>query len=253
MSVFVDVSGMSDQEVKRLGQMDNVEDVKSSKTKSRTSSVGYSVDTVWAAACAAQRVNGEYLKEDKYTYDTNGLVVSCKRRNRSIMLEFLYNPNSILPEDFAQGEQCRKYIEQDLTFRALKGQLTDFDNSVKSVLSITDRFYSVTNRYELAIVACLPASAAKSQANRDVVQRIEFASGGLFGTPGEKIKTRVEVLICNYSKQYNIFWVKGITDKDQPVVFSSKVARTPGTQLDIQGKVKNHRDKLTQLNYVKVL
>jgi hypothetical protein len=63
----------------------------------------------------------------------------------------------------------------------------------------------------------------------------------------------VEVISANYSQQYNIFWIRAITEQDQPVMFSNKEKFDAGTSITIQGKVKAHRDNLTQLNYVKVL
>jgi hypothetical protein len=63
----------------------------------------------------------------------------------------------------------------------------------------------------------------------------------------------VEVVSASYSQPYNIFWIRAITDQDQPVTFSNKHKFDVGTSITIRGKVKAHRDNLTQLNYVKVL
>jgi hypothetical protein len=60
-------------------------------------------------------------------------------------------------------------------------------------------------------------------------------------------------VISTYSPQYNIFWIRAITDQDQPVMFSNKQKFDAGTSITIQGKVKAHKDNMTQLNYVKVL
>jgi hypothetical protein len=121
-------------------------------------------------------------------------------------------------------------------------------------LAIEERFDTQTDRYELAIVACLPASVDRSQARQTVDQRMQFARGGLIGTVGNKVVLKdVEILSANYSQQYNIYWIRGITDQDQVVMFSNKESFDAGSHLTIQGKVKAHRDNLTQLNYVKVL
>jgi hypothetical protein len=235
-----------DQETKRFGRV----------APPRTNTVlqiGHTVSDVWAAACAAQRVNGEYLKEGRNEYGDKGEVLSTKRRNRDIMLEFLHNPDRLLVEDVEAGEQARNFLAKDLTFRALKGQLTDFDQSVSKCLAVADRFYTVTHRYEMAVIASLPSSARRSQDRQSAEQRMQFARGGLIGQPGNKISTNVEVISANYSQQYNIFWIRAITEQDQPVMFSNKEKFDVGTSITIQGKVKAHRDNLTQLNYVKVL
>ena len=259
MPGFVDVSGMTYEDVRRMGHADDYDH----ETKRfgrvappRTNTVlqtGHSVSDVWAAACAAQRVNGEYLKEGRNEYSDKGELINTKRRNRDIMLEFLYNPDRLLAEDVEAGEQARDFLQKDLTFRALKGQLTDFDQSVSKCIAVTDRFYTVTHRYEMAVIASLPSSARRSQERQTSEQRMKFAQGGLIGKPGDKVTATVEVTSANYSQQYNIFWIRGITDQDQPVMFSNKEKFDAGTHLTIQGKVKAHRDNLTQLNYVKVL
>jgi len=212
------------------------------------------VSDVWAAACAAQRINGCYVKEYIYEWDevtqTNKVA---KDKNRNIMMHFLANPTQLTVDDVEAGEQVRDFLQKDLTFRALKGQLTDFDQSVSRCLAVTDRFYTVTHRYEMAVIASLPSSANRSQQRQNVTERMQFARGGLIGQPGDKVKANAEVLISTYSPQYNIFWIRAITDQDQPVIFSSRQKFDAGTNLTIQGKVKAHKDNLTQLNYVKVL
>jgi hypothetical protein len=262
MPGFVDVSNWSDQDVKRLGHVDDADDPtpryrgrgRATANRVAQASVSYSVADVWAAACAADRINGGYFKEDKYEYADNQPPKLANRRNRDVMMQFLANPGQLLVEDVERGEQCREFLTSDLTFRALQNKTTSFDDAVRKVLAVEERFDARLNRYELAIVACLPASVTRSQTRQTVDERVRFASGGLIGNLGNKVTLKdVEVLSANYSQQYNIFWIRGITDLDQVVLFSNKESFDAGTHLSIQGKVKAHRDNLTQLNYVKVL
>jgi hypothetical protein len=272
MPGFVDVSNMSDLEIKRLGQMDDDEDPRDSNHSHRnlarrtpygygrnrnqqaTAEVGHSVTDVWAAACAAQRVNGEYLKADKNAWNPDTGQITClKRRNREIMTEFLRNPDTITAQDREQGTKVRLFLQNDLTFRALKGRLNDFDQATSKVLAVEDKFDSVLHRYELAIVACLPASAVRSEKRSTADERVKFARGGLIGQPGAKVSANVEVLSAVYSNNYNCWFIKGLTDQDQPVFFSYREGMGAGTHLTVQGTVKAHRDNLTQLNRVKVL
>jgi hypothetical protein len=260
MPGFVDVSGMTYENVRRMGHADDYDH----ETKRygrvappRTNTVlqtGHSVSDVWAAACAAQRVNGCYVKEYIYEWDeatqTNKVA---KDKNRNIMMHFLANPTQLTVDDVEAGEQVRDFLAKDITFRALKGQLTDFDQSVSKCLAVTDRFYTVANRYEMAVIASLPSSAHRSQQRQTSDQRMQFARGGLIGNIGDKVMANIEVISASYSQQYNIFWIRAITDRDQPVMFSNKQKFDAGTNLTIQGKVKAHRDNMTQLNYVKVL
>ncbi len=252
MSGFVDVSGMSYQDVKRMGQQDDV-DYQPRRAYTSVPSRKFSISDVWAAACAAQRINGEYLKEGRNAYDDNGQVISTKRRNRDIMVEFLDNPDQLLVEDVEQGEEVRNFLQNDLTFRAIKGKLTEFDSAVSKVLAVKEKFDTYKNKYELAVVAALPASAARTKAHQAQAERTRFAKGGLIGKAGDKISAQVEVLSAVYSKNYGIYWIRGITDQDQPVFFSSKEAFDTGTWLTVRGTVKGHRDDVTQLTRVKTL
>jgi hypothetical protein len=249
---------MTYEDVRRMGHADDYDEpVRNYQpTPGRTNTVlqtGHSVSDVWAAACAAQRINGEYVKGARPEHNDKGEVLSITRRNRDIMLDFLFNPDRLLVEDVEAGEQVRDFLQKDLTFRALKGQLTDFDQSVSKCLAVKDRFYTVTHRYEMAVIASLPSSANRSQQRQNVTERMQFARGGLIGQPGDKVKANAEVVISTYSPQYNIFWIRAITDQDQPVIFSSRQKFDAGINLTIQGKVKAHKDNVTQLNYVKVL
>lgn len=262
MPGFVDVSNMSDLEIKRLGQADDYDDStpgfrgRGRATGNRVSqaSVSYTVNDVWAAACAADRVNGGYFKEDRFEYSDNQPPKLINRRNRDVMMQFLANPGQLLVEDAERGEQCREFLKSDLTFRALQNKTTSFDDAVRKVLAVEERFDTRQDRYELAIVACLPASVTRSQARQTVDERVRFAGGGLIGNLGNKVVLKdVEVISANYSQQYNIYWIRGVTDQDQVVLFSNKESFDVGSHLTIQGKVKAHRDNLTQLNYVKVL
>ena len=264
MPGFIDVTGWTAEEVKRLGQIDEDEGWKPKRNYrygyknyqrvSNTTAPTYSVADAWAAACAAQRVNGTYYKEPAYRWDeATQTSVQTHRRNRDIMMEFLANPGTITQQDRDEADRVRDFIRNDLTFRALKGQLTEFDTNVSKVLAVENEFDSAKHRYELAIMACLPNSARRQEQRQTADTRMKFATGGLIGQPGQKVTLNIEVVSAGYSQQYNIYWVRGVTDQDQPVLFSNKEKFDAGTHLTVQGKVKAHRDNLTQLNYVKVL
>ena len=225
-----------------------------SKSKPAVAGTKISVDTVWASAVAAQRVNGEYLKVDQVVWDSVSETSQVvRRRNRDVMMEFVANPDRLTNQDLEQGQQARQFLQNDLTFRALKGRLTEFDQATSKVLAVTDEFDSALHRYELAIVACLPSTADRSQRRVNSDERVQFARGGLIAQPGAKVSAQVEVLSSSYSQNYGCYFIKGITDQDQPVFFSYRQGLDAGTHIAVQGTVKAHRDNLTQLNRVRVL
>jgi hypothetical protein len=258
MAGFIDVTGWTSKEVARLGHADDdtPEEYRPRRAVQVTAGgghPGYAVTDVWAAACAAQRINGEYLKDGRNTIDEQGEVLSTTPRNRDVMLQFLHHPECLLPEDIAEGVECQNFLRNDLTFRALKGQLNDFDQSTQKVLAVTDRFFPQQHRYELAVIACLPASRLRNVARQEQQARIKMATGGTVGAVGDKVAMDIEIFAVTYSRNYNIYWISAVNDADQPVTFSFKVALKASDRFSITGTVKGHRDGKTQLNRVKIV
>lgn len=223
------------------------------QTKASVKAFKYSVDDVWGAAVAAQRVNGEYVKEDLHKVNEDGSHQTLKRRNRDIMMDFLAVPGTITDEDRATGRECRRFLQNDLTFRALKGQLSAFDTSVSKVVAVDDEFDSAQHRLELAVVACLPQSHQRALVRQSIQDRVRSATGGYVGNVSDKVVLDAEVVSANWSNTYNIFWVTAITQDNKALFFSYKSQLNSGSQVKLVGTVKAHRDNKTQLNRVKVV
>jgi len=252
MPGFVDVSNMTSEEVRRMGHADDYDTPDTWKPRKHPSSVhqdSYAVSDVWAAACAAQRHNGSYLKENIYHHDGQP-VKTIKIRNRDIMMQYLQNPERLLVEDVEAGEELRRWLQNDLTFRALKDQLTDFDRAAQQCLAVQDRFYTVAHRYEMAIVASLPNSHAKARARETTQDRLADTTGEFVGTVGTKIQLSVEVIRSVFSKNWNVNFATAITSDNRAVFFSHKKPLTVGEHYTIIGTVKAHKDGQTQLNRV---
>jgi len=260
MPGFVDVSNMTALEVKRLGQMDDYDEEpyqprRTWQPKAKPAGMKHSVDNVWGAAVAAQRINGSYVKETVYKVDpemSSNTVVE-KQRNRDIMLDILANSVQLTVEDIAQGQECRKFLQNDITFRALKNKLTEFDGSISKVLAVEDEFDTVKHKLELAVVACLPASHARSLEREAVQERVRQTSGALIGAPGVKVQLAVEIVKSNYSQQWNTWYATGITADNSAVFFAYRLELARGEKHTIVGTVKAHRDGSTQLNRVSII
>ncbi len=196
---------------------------------------------VWGAACAAQRINGAYLKtiEDGKNTETN----------RQIVDNFLANTDLITEADREQGEAVRRYYK-GLTFKILQGKkLNDFDNTA---MVIANRDVIESN-YDVAVIASLPSCYERAVKRDNVNSRVEGARGGFIGRIGEKIKLNIEVVRSVFSQQWGVYFVTGITTEDQVVFFSYRDAIPAGKLVIAQGTVKAHRDNSTQLNRVKVV
>ncbi len=260
MPGFVDVSNMTALEVKRLGQMDDYDEEpyqprQTWKPRAKPAGVQHSVDNVWGAAVAAQRMNGSYVKETMYKVDPemSSNTVIDKRRNRDIMVDLLANPAQLTVEDIAQGQECRKFLQNDITFRALKNKLTEFDGSVSKVLAVTEEFDTAKHKLELAVVACLPASHARALERQAVQERVRQTSGDHVGNPGDKVRLDVEIIKSNYSQQWNTWYATAVTPDNRAVFFAYRQQLSVGAKYTIYGTVKAHRDGTTQLNRVSII
>jgi hypothetical protein len=215
--------------------------------------IKYAVSDVWAAACAAQRVNGAYIKESEVKVDSAGNVINAVQRNRDIMMGLLENPANITVDDVVAGELVLNELKKDLTWRALKGKLNDFDQSASKVLAVEDHFDSQLNRLELAVVACLPASYERMKSRQSTEDRMSQTSGEYVAPVGHKAMINVSVVGCNYSTNWNTYYITAVTQDNQAVFFSIRESYDAGTHLTIRGTVKAHKDGSTQLNRVSIL
>ena len=260
MPGFVDVSNMTAREVRMMDHAADYDEPagyqprRQWKPRAKPEGIKHSVDNVWGAAVAAQRMNGSYLKETTYILDMDkSITVVDKRRNRDIMVEILENPALLTVQDIAQGQECRKFLQNDITFRALKNKLTEFDSAVSKVLAVTEDFDTVTHKYELAVVACLPQSHTRSMAREANQARIQQTTGEYIGQVKDKVTLNVEIIRCVFSQNYNTWFATAITQDNQAVFFSIRESYDAGTWLTIRGTVKAHKDGSTQLNRVSIL
>lgn len=257
MPGFVDVSDMTSEEVRRMGHADDYDAEpwqprRTWQPRAKPASVKHSADTVWGAAVAAQRINGSYVKEELWMTNATPPYIA-KRRSRDVMAEFLTSPTDLTEEDIAQGRECRKFLQQDITFRALKGRLTDFDQNVARVLAVSDEFDTVNHKLELALVACLPQSQQRALERQAAQERVRQTTGALIGQPGDKVQLAVEVIKSNYSQQWNTWYVTAVTADNCAVFFAYRQQLTVGHFLTIRGTVKAHKDGQTQLNRVSII
>ena len=213
----------------------------------------FPVATVWAAACAAQRINGRYIKQDEFDYPEGGQAVLTATASRTIMKELLANPDRLTAQDFEQGAECKTFLQNDITFRALKNKLTEFDSATSKVLAVEENFDSAQHKYELAVIASLPASRTRALERQATDSRVRQATGAYVGAVGDKVALDVEVIKTNYSQQWNTWYATAITSDNRAVFFAFREQLTIGNSILIKGTVKAHRSGTTQLNRVKIV
>ena len=99
----------------------------------------YPTQQVLELACAAQRVNGAYLKENENIWADDGKFLFTKHSNKMLMLCTLDPsiwtadpkdapmPLKVLPEDTAQAEEVKKHFRKFM-FGAISGE-NDFQTT----------------------------------------------------------------------------------------------------------------------------
>lgn len=202
-------------------------------------------DDVWAAACAAQRVNNEYVK-----YSLPSAVhPGAKRANRDIVYSLLKSPELITNEDREEGKTVRRYY-QALMFKFIGD--TFVNSFEQTAMKIANRDYVVGDDFSISVIASLPGSYKRNSVRDKNENRIKFANGGLIGSVGDKLTLNVEVLKCFWSNKWQVFFITTITDQDQLVSFAYGSALENNSKLEVTGKVKKYYTKVTQLTRVKV-
>ena len=208
--------------------------------------LNFNADDVFGAAVQAQRINNAYVKLSMISESDPEVTVLS---NRQIVESLLADTTKITDEAREEGKKVRAFY-QAFTFKILQGKrLSEFDNTA---MLIANRDV-IESTYDVAVICSLPSCYERGVKRQSVEQRINFATGGYIGKPGNKVSTSIEVLRSVYSQQWGTNYITGINSEDQVVFFAYKNELPVGKMFDIYGTVKAHRDTSTQLNRVKVI
>ena len=206
--------------------------------------LAHSIDCqdAWSAACAAYRLNNnEYLKA--------GFITDGRRPNQQIVAELLANPVGITDGDRVQGQTVRDYISKVVTMAMLKGTLDTWGQEMARVSQLE----SVSNTYDLHIIASLPSTYARYLERERVHERLTETSTEYQAQLGDKIELDVEVLENKYSQKWATYYVTVIDTDNRAWYFAHRQSLKKGQQYTIRGTVKRLADRMVQLNRVKLL
>lgn len=250
MPGFVDVTGWSSEEVRRLGHADEGDDTMFynrnpyayRKPVAKKPSFIYDSNMVWAAAVVAFKINKGYVK-------ALAPELSAHETNRQIIERILKDKVHISSDDIEQGEKIRQYFK-GLTFKVIEGKtLSPF---LQSAMQIADK-ETITDNLGVATIASLPATYAKMTDRDDVDRKIKWANGGFVGSLGDKTTQSIEIIKKLWSQNWGTWYYTGINGQDQVLFFAHKGELKIGDCVTITGKIKSHRDNSTQLSHVKVI
>ena len=203
-------------------------------------------DLVWAAACAAYRVNGGYFKQAEFT--DQGQIT--RPANRDLVRLYCMDTGLefITDQDQDQGRKCRQDLVNAATMSALKNQATEWTLLTAKMVALD----VITTDYELSVITAMPKSHSQTLARESTDGRLAYCEAESVGTINQLVTVQGEVIRSNYSAKWNTFYVTMITDSNHQVFFAYREGLEPGRQVKLRGRVKRHADRATQLSRVKL-
>jgi hypothetical protein len=205
----------------------------------------WSREEVWAAASYANRVNGGYYKVPEFS-STN---VKTRLPNKEIVFAALEDTSQIPAEDFESGKLAHNFISQRCMLRILKNRASEFDLAMAKSVELEN--FTRGDVYEIALITSQIESYV--QGMKDVrLQELRDLSQGHLGKEKDKVSATVEVYKVIWSEKYSTYYITGLTDTKQAVMFNHKQRLHEGKVYLIEGKIKALRHDFTQLNRVHI-
>lgn len=227
----------------------------------------FPLQTVLELACAAQRVNKEYIKSLEAVYADgdiiNGKVMYYKYPNRQLMESVLgedktkYSPEYPKPallctnlDDKELADNIQKYYKR-LAFAAIQGD-NEFQTEVNSLLNS-----ETVPLNKFGFIACLPSVYKRDYASRQIEKRVGTLDVDFLGNIGTEVFDKdCEVIESKRSKNFDAWNITAIID-NKMVSWFSKADLKIGDCVVVKAKVKEHsahwkyENPVTRLNYVK--
>lgn len=222
----------------------------------------FPVTQVLELACAAQRINGEYLKMDAVLFDDDYKQVGKKIANKMLMQLTLdtvkWNGDMsehppllrVSQEDKEQAAEIQKYFRR-LMFAAIEGD-NEFQTSINSILS-----GETVKENMFGYVACLPSVYKKDHAKNAMVKWARTVDQEYLADEGSTLfDLDCEIISSVKSKNFEGYNIDAIIS-NKWVSWVSKNDLKLGACVIIKAKVKGHHDHwlhknhVTRLNYVK--
>jgi hypothetical protein len=209
-------------------------------------------------ACAAQRINGSYVKDPEPVYASDGVLMYIKQPNKTLMLYTLDDkmviPDTkalkVGPDDTARAEEIRKYYKR-LVFAAIEGE-NEFLTKINSLLS-----GEMVKENEFGWMACLPSVQARDASHLQIKKAAQSVDAGFLGAVGDHLlDLDCEILEVIKSKNYEGWNICAIIN-NKMASWMSKTELQRGPCVIVKARVKDnskhwkHQNDETRLNFVK--
>jgi len=222
----------------------------------------YPTQQVLELACAAQRINGTYLKESENIWAEDGVFMYSKKTNKMLMLCTLDHkiwtadpkdspmPLKILPEDTALAEEIKKHFRKFM-FSAIEGE-NDFQTNINTILT-----GDVVKENQFGYVACLPSVYVRDVAQTKVKRAAKQVDEGPLAEVGTQLRDLdAEIISSIKSKNFEGYNIDAIIN-NKMVSWMNKTNLNLGPAVIVKAKVKDcnkhwkHQNDVTRLHYVK--
>ena len=206
-----------------------------------------SLKDAMAAAVAAQRVNGSYIKR----YDAKEGELS----NGALMREFLnaeMKNFNIFEADYAVASEILEYLDSKM-IELIAGTLHDY---WKNLVLLTEQKTIKSDDFKtLALIASVPNSyknAIGRENAREEIRQIAENSHHI-GKVGDNIAAEVIIKSAVYSANYNKWYHTALTNDQNLVCFPLSEQLERGTVVSLTARVHKHDDNnQTRLHYVRM-
>lgn len=218
----------------------------------------YPLDDVLRLACAAQRVQKDYVREMRGIYDEEGKFLYYRYPNKILMqyalgavgLESPPQPLKVIEEDAALAEEIKKYYRR-LMFSAVEGS-NEFQTDLNGLLN-SDSIESS----DFGFIACLPSIYQRDQLRNRIKKSMKDCEDRYLGEVDQVLKDKdCEIIDCTKSKNFEAYNVLAIIDNCVVSWFSKKPMEI-GACVVVKAKIKGFgahwqtKKHETRLNYVK--
>ena len=212
-----------------------------------TDTITISLKDAMAAAVAAQRINGSYIKR----YD----VKEGELSNGALMREFLnaeMKNFNIFEADYAVASEILEYLDSKM-IELIAGTLHDY---WKNLVLLTEQKTIKSDDFKtLALIASVPNSyknAIGRENAREEIRQIAENSHHI-GKVGDNIATDVTIKSAVYSANYNKWYHTALTNDQNLVCFPLSEQLERGTVVSLTARVHKHdTNNQTRLHYVRM-
>ena len=213
-------------------------------------------------ACAAQRINGTYIKESVNVFADDNAYMYTNHTNKMMML-CTVNPSNwtadpkdapmplkVLPEDTLLSEEIKKHFRKFM-FSAIEGE-NDFQTNINTILSGDS-----VKVNQFGYVACLPSVYVRDLAQTKVKRAARQVEEGYLADIGSQLKDLdAEIISSVKSKNFEGYNIDAIIN-NRMASWLNKTNLNLGACVIVKAKVKDHSkhwkhgNDVTRLNYVK--